>query len=141
MRVLCTLSARRVGDETVEYDRVKVDRVLLCHQIMNNLQHRPIKRSSMVKTEDIVLDPVSNAMNISKGRNCFEPTVMLSASSIHDGHVLYQKKVLIMMWVAGNLHLSCQWCSKLISIKIDGGRVNIRVEDLNKFRAIIGFIL
>jgi len=123
MRVLCTLSARRVGDETVEYDRVKVDRVLLCHQIMNNLQHRPIKRSSMVKTEDIVLDPVSNAMNISKGRNCFEPTVMLSASSTHDGHVLYQKKVLIMMWVAGDLHVVLYHVSGAVNLLVSRSMV------------------
>ena len=79
----------RVGDETVEYDRVNADYVLLFHQIMNNLQHRPTKRNGMVKAEDIALDPVSNAMNIPKGCTGFEPTVLLSASSTHDGHVLY----------------------------------------------------
>ena len=81
IRILCTLSAWRIGDETVEYDRVKADRVMLCYQIMNSLQHRPIERSSMVKAEDIALDPVSNTMNISKDRTGFEPIVLLSASS------------------------------------------------------------
>ena len=99
MRVLDTFSACRVGDETVEYDCVNANCVLLYHQIMNNLQHRPIERSSMVKAEDIVLDPVSNAMYIPKSYTSFEPTVLLSVSSTHDGHVLYQRKGLAMMWV------------------------------------------
>ena len=55
---------------------------------MNNLQHRP----SMVKAQDIALDPASNAVNISKGCTGFELTVLLSAISTYDGHVLYQGK-------------------------------------------------
>ena len=57
----------------------------------------------MVKAEDITLDPVSNAMYIPKGCTGFEPTVLLSTSNTHDGHVLYQRKGLAMMWVAGDL--------------------------------------
>ena len=105
MRVLCTFSTCRVGDETVEYIRVNADCVLVCHQIMNNLQHGPIERSSMIKAEDIALDLSSNAMNIPKGCTGFEPMVLFSASSTHDGHVLYQKKGLAMMWVAGDLRV------------------------------------
>jgi len=105
MRVLGTFSACRVGDETVEYDRVSADCVLLCHQIMNNLQHRPIEKSSMVKAEDIALDPAYNAMNISKGCTGFEPTVLLSATSTHDDHVLYQRKGLPIMSIAGDLRV------------------------------------
>ena len=92
MRVLGTISACRVGAETIEYDRVNVECVLFCHQIMNNLQHQPIERCSMVKTEDIALDLASNAMNIPKGCTSFETTILLSTSSTHDGNVLYQRK-------------------------------------------------
>ena len=117
--------------------------MLPSHQTMNNLQHRLIE-SSMVKAEDIALDPASNAMNVSKGHTSFEPTVLLSASSTHGGHVLNQRKGLAMMWVVVNLRVvlyhvnpdnyvpSLQMHSKLISIKVDGVRVNTRVEDLNK---------
>ena len=57
------------------------------------------------------------------------------------------------MWVAGNLCEilyyisgdndvpSCQIHNKLMDIEINGGLVNIRVEDLNKFRIIIRFTL
>ena len=107
----------------------------------------------MVKAEDIALDLASNAMYISKGCTGFEPTVLLSATSTHDGHVLYQRKRLAVMWAAGNLRVilyhiscdndvpSCQMYSKLISIEIYGGLVNNKVEDLNEFRTIISFIL
>ena len=66
------------------------------------------------------MDPASNAMYIPKGCTGVEFTVLLSATSTYDGHVLYQRKG---------------------SIKVDGGLVNARVEDLNKCRALIGFIL
>jgi len=153
MRVLGTFSACKLGDEILEYDRVNADCMLLCHQIMNNLQHRPIERGSMVKDEDIILDPASNAMYIPKGFTGFEPTVLLSAKSTHDGHVLYQRKGLAMIWIAGDLcvilyHVSSdndvpslQMHSKLMSIKVYSGLVNARVEDLNKCRTIISFIL
>ena len=57
----------------------------------------------MVKTEDIALDLASNAMNIPKGYTNFEPTVLLSTTSTHDGNVLYQRKGLAMIWVAWEL--------------------------------------
>ena len=80
-------------------------------------------------------------------------TVLLSATSTHDGHIFYQGKGLAMMWVVGDLHVilyhissdnevpSCQMYSKLMSIEIYGGLVNTRVEDLNEFKTIISFIL
>jgi len=98
------------------------------------------------------LDLASNAMYIPKGCTSFEPTVLLSATSTHDDHVLYQRKGLAMMWVARDLRVilyhissdndvpSCQMHSKLISIEIYGDLVNTRVEDLNEFRTIISFI-
>jgi len=58
-----------------------------------------------------------------------------------------------MMWVARDLRVilyhissdnnvpSLQMNSNLMSIEVYGGLVNTRVEDLNKCRAIIGFIL
>ena len=96
----------------------------------------------MVKAEDIALDPASNAMNIPKGFTGFEPTVLFSASSTHDGHVLYQRKGLVMMWVTGDLHVvlyhvsidnrvpSLQMHSKLMSIKVYGGLIDTRVQIL-----------
>ena len=107
----------------------------------------------MVKAEDIALDPASNAINIPKCCTGFESTVLLSVLSTHDGHVLYQRKGLAMMWVTGDLRVilyyissdndvhSCQMYSKLMSIEVYGGLVNTRVEELNKFRTIISFIL
>ena len=100
-----------------------------------------------------MLDPASNAMYIPKGCTGFEPTVLLSATSAHDCYALYQRKGLTMMWVAGDLrviiyHISSnnnvpnrQMHSKLMSIEVYGGLVNTRVENLDKYRAIIGFIL
>ena len=138
MRIFGTSSSCGVIDETVKYDRVNAGCVLLCHQIINNLQHMPIKRSSMIKAEDIVLDLVSNAMYIPKGCTGFEPTILLSASNTHNGYVLYQRKGLAMIWFAGNLRVvlyhvsgdsyvpSLQMHSKLISIKVNGGRVNTK---------------
>ena len=120
---------------------------------MNNLQHRSIERSSMVKVEDIALDLVSNTMYITRCCTGFEPR----SCSVHRapmmGHVLYQRMGLAMMWVARDLcvvlyHVggdndvpSLQMHNKLMSIKVYGGLVNARVEDLNKCRTILGFIL
>ena len=70
-------------------------------------------------------------MYIPEGCTGFETTVLLSATSTHDGHVLYQRKRLAMMWVAGDLcvilyHISgdndvssWQMHSKLMSIEIN----------------------
>ena len=81
-------------------------------------------------------------MYVPEGYTGFEPTVLLSAMSTHDGHVFYQRKRLSMMWVAGDLRvifyhisgdndvLSRQMHNKLMSIKIYGGLVNTRVEIL-----------
>jgi len=91
-------------------------------------------------------------MYIPEGCTGFEPTVLLSATSTHDGHVFYQRKGLAMAWVARDLcvilyHISSDndvpqlMHSKLMSIEIYSGLVNTRVEDLNKFRIIISFIL
>ena len=57
----------------------------------------------MVKAENIALDPASNTMYIPKSCIGFKPTVLLSATRTHDGHVLYQRKGLAMMWVARDL--------------------------------------
>ena len=99
------------------------------------------------------MDPASNAMYMPKGCTGFELTVLLSATSTHNGHVLYQREGLAMMWVAGDLRVilyhissdndvpSLQMHSKLMNIEVYGGLVNTRVEDLNDFMTIIGFIL
>jgi len=72
---------------------------------MNNLQNWPIERSGVIEAEDIALDPMSNAMYVPESCACFEPTVLLSATSTHDGHVFYQRKGLAMMWVARDLRV------------------------------------
>ena len=105
MRIFCTSSAYGVGDEIVEYDRVNADCLLLCHQIMNNLQHWPIERSGVIEAEDFALDPASNAMYAPEGGTSFEPMVLLSATSTHDGHIFYQRKWLAMIWVAGDFRV------------------------------------
>ena len=64
---------------------------------MDNLQHWPIERDGVVEAKDIALDPASNAMYVPKGGTGFEPTVLFSAASTHDGHVLNQRKGLAMM--------------------------------------------
>ena len=89
MRIFGTSYSCGVGDEKVKYDRVGAYYVLLCHQSMDNLQHWPIERSDMVEAEDIALDPASNAMYVPEGCSGFEPTVLLSATNTHDGHIFY----------------------------------------------------
>ena len=59
----------------------------------------------MVKTEDIALDPASNAMYVPENGTGFEPTVLFSAVSPHNGHVLNQRKGVAMVWVAGDLRV------------------------------------
>ena len=44
-------------------------------------------------------------MYIPEGCTGFEPTVLLSATSTHDGQVFYQRKGLAMMWVTGDLRV------------------------------------
>ena len=73
--------------------------------------------------------------------------------STHDGHVFYKRKGLAMMWVTRDLYVilyhlssdnnvpSYQMHSESMNVKIYGGLVNTRVEDLNKFRTIISFLL
>jgi len=49
MRVFGTACARGVSDDSMKYDRVNADGVLPSHEIVNDLQHRPIERGRMVK--------------------------------------------------------------------------------------------
>ena len=59
----------------------------------------------MVEADDIALDPASNAMYVPESGTGFEPTVLFSAASTHDGHVFNQRKGVAMMWVAGDLRV------------------------------------
>ena len=59
---------------------VETDRVLPGHKVMNNLQHRAIKRSGVVQTQNIALDPSSNAMHIAEGGTGLKPSVLLGAA-------------------------------------------------------------
>ena len=51
MRIFGTSCLCGAGDEIINYDRVDAFCVLLCHQIMDNLQHWPIERSGVVEAE------------------------------------------------------------------------------------------
>jgi len=105
MRIFGTSCLCGVGDEIINYDRVDALCVLLCHQIMDQLQHWPIERSGVVEAGNIALDPAFNAMYVPEGCTGSEPTTLLSATSTHDGHVFYQRKGFTMMWVAGDLRI------------------------------------
>ena len=103
MQVFGTACARGVGDDTVKDSHVDANSVLPSHKIMNNLQHRPIKRGSVVKAKDIALDPVSNAMYVTKSSTGFDPPILFSAASPHHGHVLNQRQGVAMVRVTGDL--------------------------------------
>ena len=45
---------------------VDANGMLPSYKIVDNLQHRPIKRGSVVKAKDTALDPASNAMYAAK---------------------------------------------------------------------------
>ena len=49
MRVFGTACARGVSDDSMKYGRVNANGVLPGHEIVNDLQHRPIKGGRMVK--------------------------------------------------------------------------------------------
>ena len=82
---------------------VEADRVLPRHKIMNDLQHRAVKRRRMVQTQNIVLDPSSNAMYIPVGGSGLKPAVLLCTASPHDGHVINERKGVAIMWVTGDV--------------------------------------
>jgi len=105
MWVFGTACARGVGDETLKDDIVDTNCVLPGHKIVDNLQHRPIKRGSVVKAKDIALDPASNAMYVSKSGTAFESSILFSAASPHHGHVLNQRQGVAMVRVAGDLRV------------------------------------
>jgi len=88
MEVFGTACARGVGDETVNDGRVDAKGVLPSHKIVNNLQHQPIKRGSVVKAKDIALNPASNAMYVTKSSIVFEPSILFNTASPHCSHVL-----------------------------------------------------
>ena len=88
MRVFGTACARGVGDDTVKDSRVNANSVLPSHEIVNDLQNRPIKGGRMVKPKDIALDLASNAMYIAKHSIDFEPPILFGTASPHDCHVV-----------------------------------------------------
>ena len=88
MRVFGTACAHGVGDDTVTDSRVDVNSVLPSHEIVNDLQHRPIKGVRMVKPNDVALDLASNAMYVTKSSIGFEPSILFNAASAHYSHVL-----------------------------------------------------
>jgi len=66
--------------------------MLPSHKIVDNLQHWPIKRGSVVKAKDIALDSASNAMYVPKSGIGFEPSILFSAAGPDHGHVLNQRQ-------------------------------------------------
>ena len=78
---------------------VETDRVLPSHKVMNNLQHRAVKRSGVVQTQNIALDPSSNAMHIAEGGTGLKPAVLFGASSPNNSHVVNKGKGVAMLWV------------------------------------------
>ena len=49
MRVFGTVCAHGVSDDSMKYGRVKADGVLPSHEIVNDLQDRPIEGGRLVK--------------------------------------------------------------------------------------------
>jgi len=88
MRVFGTACARGVGDDTMKDSRVDANSVLPSHEIVNDLQHRPIIGGRMVKLKYVALDPVSNAMYVTKRSAGFEPPILFSRANPHDSHVV-----------------------------------------------------
>ena len=88
MRVFGTACARGVCDDTVKNSRVNANSVLPSHEIVNDLQHRPIKGGRMVKPKDVALDPASNAMYVVKRSAGFKPSILFGTVSSHYSHVL-----------------------------------------------------
>ena len=78
---------------------VEADRVLPSHKVMDNLQHWAVKGSGVVQTQNIALDPSSNAMYITEGGTGLEPVVLFGAASPHNGHVVNEWKGVAMLWV------------------------------------------
>ena len=105
MWVFGTACARGVGDETVKDASVDINCVLPGYKIMDNLQHWPIKRGSVIKAKDIALDPTSNTMYVTKSGTGFEPSILFSAASPHHDHVLNQRQGVGMVRVAGDLRV------------------------------------
>ena len=61
-------------------------------EAMNNLQCKSVKKGGVVYTQDIKLDPTSNAIDVSKCGAHPEITIMLSASCTHQSHILDQRE-------------------------------------------------
>ena len=78
---------------------VETDCVLPSHKVMNNLQHRAVKGSGVVQTQNIALDPSSNAMHIAEGGTGLEPSILFGAAGPHNGHVVNEWKGVAMLWV------------------------------------------
>ena len=60
------------------------------HEAVNNLKGRSVERSNMINTQNIVLDPMSNAMNIMKRGICSNTMIELSATHPHQSQVINQ---------------------------------------------------
>ena len=83
----------------MEDSLVEADRMLPSHKVMNYLQHRAVERSGVVQTQNIALDPSSNAMHITEGGTGLEPSVLFGAAGPHNGHVVNEWKGVAVLWV------------------------------------------
>ena len=68
--------------------RIDTKSVLPSHEIVNDLQHRPIKGGRMVKPKDVALDLAFNAVYVAKRSAGFEPSIMFGTASPHYHHVV-----------------------------------------------------
>ena len=82
---------------------VEADRVLPSHKVMDNLQHWAVKGSGVVQTQNIALDPSSNAMYIAECGAGLKPAVLFSATSPHNGHVINEWKGVAMLGVTRDM--------------------------------------
>jgi len=72
----------------VKDGRVNANGVLPSHEIVNDLQHRPIKGGCMVKPKDVALDLASNAISVVKHNAGFESPILFGTASPHYYHIV-----------------------------------------------------
>ena len=77
--------------------------MLPSHKVVKCLQHRAVESSGVVQSQNIALDPSSNAMHITESGTGFEPSVLFCAAGPHNGHVVNERKGVVVLWVTGDV--------------------------------------
>jgi len=62
--------------------------VLPHHEAVNNLKCRSVEGSGVIDTQNIALDPTSNAVNVTKRDICSNTMIELSAAYPHQSQVV-----------------------------------------------------